>query len=156
MNERRSQLAPPAASDLDELLATHARESLEWVKDLDSQLTRLNYLTNGGAALAILAFLGTDRAPQHMAWPLLVFTLGVIVTGIEIRALLKYFSTLHSDASQKRRGFINDELTVAQIATPTNKGDTSNCINHWAGIVAQSLFVVGVMLATLIFLCTGT
>jgi hypothetical protein len=155
MQEVRAQLDPARVAALDEVLAAQSRESLEWLRDIDSQLTRNNFITNGGAAVAVLAFIGTGHAPTEMLWPLGFFTAGVLATGIELRALAVDVAALHSDASRRRRGFANGELKVLDLLVPPNLAKWPKRINRWASITAQLSFAIGVVVAVVLFICAG-
>lgn len=153
MNERYSQLPAEKAERLLELLGTQSRESYEAVAELDKRLTNTNLLTNGGGAIATLAFLGENPDIWAMKLALCLFTVGVIATGIEIRALMKYWGALCTDANRRRLGFADETLTVKEVGSvPKNVGEPHKFINHWTGVASQSLFVLGFLVGASGFL----
>lgn len=153
MKELRSQLEPERADAIDSVLGNQQRESFAWMRSLDEQLTRTNFLTNGGAAIAVLTFIGTGHASAAMFGSLAVFAVGVVATGVELRALLAFSAALQADAHRRRNGFMNDDLRVEQLMVPIDLGKGSRRTNQVAGWVAQLAFVVGVAYSAYVLLC---
>ncbi len=146
MDETRSELEIPRVEALDAVIANHSRESLEWIAKLDERVTRTNFLTNGAAAVATLAYIGSGGSTTVANMPLILFTFGTICTGFELRALLKFYAILHKDVGRRRNGWLNDELRVRDIITPKGLGDGWSQLNHLIGWASQLAFVSGVVI----------
>ena len=144
--------APPdlAASIVDEL-SSQTRQTFDKVVETDWRLTQQNFLVNAGGAAAVLAYLGSDPTPTFAIWPLICFVIGVAASGIEIRTLLRIFSSLHKDALRRRAGFVDNKISVKDLGPPTNVGGSASPINHWCGWIAQIAFVVGVVVGITLF-----
>lgn len=91
MNERASELSPNLRQKIDDALVKERDRAFEEIFKLDSNLTNNNFLVNTGGAAATLAFMGAKTGAAEAVWPLMFFTIGLIATGFEIRALLYYF-----------------------------------------------------------------
>lgn len=153
MTERYSQLPKEKAERLLDLLGSQSREAFEAVADLDNRLTNTNFLTNGGGAVAALAFLGEHPDAGALKISLCLFAIGVVATGLELRSLMKYWGELCSDANRRRRGFANESLTVEEVAVvPAELGNRHKFINHWAGVVSQWTFALGFLVGAWGFL----
>lgn len=150
MSERYKDLPPDTGNKLVDLIKDQGRESLEFVTDLDRKLTNTNLLTNGGGAVATLAFIGQQPEGFLLKISLLCFAVGVVLTGFEIRAMMRYFGDLGFDASRRLRGFLTNDLTVADVATVSKSvGKWPRRVNHWAGVLSQGLFLVGVLIGAM-------
>lgn len=153
MNERHSELPPETADRLSDVLLKKGRETLEISLDLDKRLTNTNFLTNGGGAVAVLTYLATNPSIPALKVSLVLFTIGVIATGIELRALLKFFGELHNDASKRLRGFLNDTMTAREAGLGgENVGWIHKKVNHYAGWASQLCFIGGVLVGAYGFL----
>jgi len=150
MNEKASELDPDLRQKIDEALMKERDRAFDEIFKLDSNLTNNNFLVNAGGAVATLAFMGakTDAAAAAV-WPLLFFTVGLIATGLEIRALLYYFSERHNDAVTRGQGFASNKLTVRECLPTIETGKFYSRMNHWCGWVSQGCFVVGSVLGLL-------
>src|SRR5690242_14543309 len=85
---RSSQIKAEDRHRVSEILDGQNRRMLELILESDSLLTRYIFLTNAGGAVAMLTFIGTKQASSSYEWlPLVCFVLGVIASGVEVRAL---------------------------------------------------------------------
>lgn len=156
MDEKYSELEPARAARLAEVLNGQSREAIDAIHELDRRLTQTNFLTNGGAAAATLALLAGNIEPQVVYVPLAFFVTGLVATGLEIRYLMKYWAVLFKDATRRHRGFMADELTVKEAGTTNDsEGKLYQAINHWAGVVAQSTFVLGALVGAYKIVCSA-
>ncbi len=156
MSEKFDELEQERAISLAETLRGQGREGAAAVAELDKRLTNTNFLTNGGGAVAMLTFMGSGAAVPLAEVALVLFTFGVVATGIELRALLKYWAELTKDANRRHRGFLDNELTVKECLVPKNIGKAYENINHFAGLASQLLFVAGAVVGGLGFFYCGT
>jgi hypothetical protein len=77
-----------------------------------------------------------------------------VATGVQIRALLFFFSILNNDASRRLLGFVTNRLTVEEIKPPQDIGKWTGKIENWASWIAQGAFVVGVLTgAVIVMVC---
>jgi hypothetical protein len=120
---------------------------------LDEKLTQYSFLTNSGGAIAVLGFMGSGKASPSAVFPLAIFLVGIICSGIEYRSLLKYFYALYKDADKRKQRYDNGCDNVKKLVPPKDLGGLSDKINHWAGIVAQIAFVLGAIVGVSGFLC---
>ena len=147
MNEKASELNPDVRQKLDEVLMKEGDRAFDEIPKLDANLTNNNFLVNAGGAAATLAFMGAKtEAAAAAVWPLLFFTVGLIATGVEIRALLYYFGERHNDAIRRRQGFASDRLTVRECLPTKDTGKFYARMNHWSGWVSQGCFMIGSLL----------
>jgi hypothetical protein len=144
MNEKASELSPDLRQKIDEVLMKEGDRAFDEIFKLDANLTNNNFLVNAGGAAATLAFMGAKTGAVAAAlWPLLFFTVGLIATGLEIRALLYYFGERHNDAVTRRQGFATNRLTVRECSPTKETGKFYARLNHWSGWVSQACFMVG-------------
>jgi hypothetical protein len=157
MDKKKNELPPEVAEQLSEFIIRENGLMLDRLSELDKRLANTNFLTNGGGAVAVLAFMGTNTAPSLIKVSLVLFTLGVIATGIELRALLIYFGEVSQDNHRRNRGFNSNQMTVGEFGNiPENVGKISKWVNHYAGWGSQLLFAAGVIIGAASFLCSGT
>jgi hypothetical protein len=155
--KRKNELSPDVAERLSDFISRENGLMLDRLSDLDKRLANTNFLTNGGGAVAVLAFMGSNPAPTLIKISLVLFTLGVIVTGIELRALLIYFGKVSQDNHRRNRGFNSNQMTVGEFGNiPDSIGRTAKWVNHYAGWGSQLLFVAGVIVGAAGFLCSRT
>lgn len=143
MDEYRKDLDPEVAAAIGEELSAQARQCFDKVIETDWRLTQHNFLANAGGAAAVLAYLGTTPTPKFAVWPLILFLIGIIASGVEIRALLSVYSALHKDALRRRARFMSNELRVKESVPAPGIAGWASCINHWSGVVAQVSFILG-------------
>lgn len=139
----------------DEMLAAEAKRALDLVTDLDGRLTQHNFLANAGGAAAILAYMGTGDGAAFAIYPLALFLVGVTLSGLEVRALLKWFSAFHSDSSRRRIEFGGDRLALESLAPTEEIGVGHKRINHWAGVASQLCFPAGAIVGLWQYACAG-
>lgn len=153
MQKYYSKLPPEIAKDLSGFLHAQVKETFEFVAELDKRLTNTNFLTNGGGAVATLAFLGQHPDICALKISLCLFTIGVIATGIEIRYLMKYWGEMCAHLNRRHCDFMDDKLSVEEVMfIPKNIGELHKTINHWAGVVSQWCFILGFVVGVIGFL----
>lgn len=101
----------------------------------------------------MLGYLGSTPTPTHAIFPLVIFIIGIIASGIEIRGLLGIYSHLHKDALKRRGGFISDEFTVREAATVEVVPKKYTRANQWSGYISQASFILGCIVAVIGFYC---
>lgn len=151
MDEYHRDFDPGIAAAIVEELSAQARQCFDKVIEADWRLTQHNFLVNAGGAAAVLAYLGSTPTPRFAIWPLLLFLIGVIASGIEIRALLSIYSALYKDALRRRAGFVGNELRVKESVPASDVSGCASHINHWSGVVSQLSFVLGVAVGLWLF-----
>lgn len=154
MDEKFSELEPEVGQPILTTLSDQVRESFDKIVETDKWLTQHNFLVNAGGAAATLGYLGTSPSSSFAVFPLLIFLVGIIASGIEIRGLLSIYSHLHKDAIRRRGGFVSDEITVREAASVEKIPKWSVRANSWSGIVSQISFVVGSVLGISSFVCS--
>lgn len=153
MDEKYSDLAPETALAITETLNSQVQESFSKVVETDKWLSQHNFLVNSGGAIAVLGYLGTSAVALKVAmFPLGLFIVGIACSGIEIRALLKFYDLLHADALRRRSGFVDNEITVKEAATVSNVQGFYTKVNHWAGVIAQTTFVLGSLIGLIMLI----
>lgn len=145
MQEKYDELNPERAQRIADTLKGQQREGFEAVSEYDKRITTHNFVTNGGGAVACLTYLGTGTDSTHIEVALVIFTIGVIAVGIELRAMLTIWSALTSDAGRRHRGFLTNLLTVADASKSAPNNQCARYTNHVAGWVSQLMFIVGVV-----------
>lgn len=145
MQEKYDELEPVAAQRIADTLKGQQREAFGNLAEYDKRITTHNFVTNGGGAVACLTYLGTGADAPHIKVALVLFTLGVIAVGIELRAMLSSWASLTSDAGRRHRGFLTNQITVAEASKSAPDNERARNINHVAGWVSQIAFVVGVV-----------
>jgi hypothetical protein len=151
LDKRLSELPDDVRLRVGEIIQQQNEAMLDRIADVDKRLTTTNFLTNGGGAVAIMAFLSqSNGAPWLVRVSLLVFTLGVIMTAVELRTHLQQLGKISQDTRKRNRQYSEDLITVRQLAAPTPEdvGGVETVINHWAGW----LFIGGVAVAAYAFL----
>lgn len=146
MEETRSQLEPEVALSISDELSRQTQQTFDKVVETDWRLTQHNFLVKAGGAAAILAFWSSNPSSSFAVWPLIMFVLGVIASGLEIRALLQVYGNFHKDALRRRYGFITGKLKVKETVPSPDVESIASKINHWSGVASQVVFVVGVFL----------
>jgi hypothetical protein len=122
------------------------------IVDLDWRLTQHNFLVNAGGAASTLAYMGATQSSVDFVWPLTIFLVGVVASGIEQRALLRVFGNLHNDAIRRRSGFATDELTVRMACPDKGAGGKAVYLNHACGWISQIFFAIGIALGLGLYL----
>jgi len=143
MDEKFSELEPEVGQPVLSTLSDQVRESFDKIVETDKWLTQHNFLVNAGGAAAVLGYIGTSPSSTYAVFPLLIFLIGVVASGIEIRGLLSIYGHLHEDALRRRGGFVSDQINVKEAATIKDVPKWSKRANHWSGVVAQLSFVLG-------------
>lgn len=146
MDEKFSELDPEVGQPILTTLSNQERESLDKIVETDKWLTQHNFLVNAGGAAATLGYLGTNPSSTYAILPLLIFVVGIVASGIEIRGLLSIYSHLHKDALRRKRGFVSDEISVKEAASVEKVPKWSVRANHWSGLTSQISFVLGSVL----------
>jgi hypothetical protein len=100
---------------IDDVLSTERDLAFQQILKFDGELTKYSFLANAGGATATLAFLGARPDQVSVAiWPLIFFLVGLIATGLEIRALLYNFGEKHRDAARRRQQFFAGQLSIVE------------------------------------------
>lgn len=146
MQEKYEDLKPEGAQEIADTLLAQERRSFETLTEWDRRITNVNFVTNGAGAIACLAYLDAATGPPHMKLSLLLFTLGVVATGIELRAMYQSWAVIMSETSRRYRGFVNNELTVAEAAPVQADNRTATAIGYCAGWAFQLCFIAGVLI----------
>lgn len=153
MDKTFTNLDPVTAEELAAILELQQNTSFSALVETDKWLTQQNFLVNAGGAAAVLGYLSIKPTPMFAVIPLLIFLVGVIANGFEIRFLLKIHSEFHSDAIRRRSGFVSDKLTIAEAADVKAPNKSSKIINQYCGYVAQGAFILGCIVGIFGFLC---
>lgn len=153
MDEKITDLDQETAESICSILEGQVKTSFSALVETDKWLTQHNFLINAGGSGAILGYLSSVPTPTYAIVPLIIFLIGVMASGIEIRYLLKTHYELHKDAVRRRGGFISSKLSVAQTADVQAPSNLTKNINHISGIVAQVSFVIGCITGILGFIC---
>lgn len=155
MDEKFSELDPDVGQPILATLSDQVRESFDKIVETDKWLTQHNFLVNAGGAAAILGYMGTSTSSSFAIFPLLIFLIGVVANGVEIRGLLSIYSHLQKDAIRRRDGFVSDLITVKEAATVKDVPIWSKRTNHWSGIISQLAFVVGCVVGISGYVCSS-
>lgn len=153
MDRKFSDLDEETAEQLSSVLESQSRTSFEAIVATDKWLTQQNFLVNAGGSAAVLSYLASGQASTLAVFPLTLFLLGVVASGIEIRYLLKLHSELHEDALRRRSGFVSNKLSVAEAADVKAPKPTTSNIHKYSGIISQSAFIVGCVIGVWGLLC---
>jgi hypothetical protein len=133
-------------------LRSQKEQTFDNVVETDWRLTQHNFLVNAGGSAAVLAYLGTSSSSKFAVWSLVCFLVGVVASGIEIRALLAIYSGLHIDAVNRLNGFMKNEFPAENAVPQPDVVKVPSKINHWSGLVAQVSFAVGIFVGLFLFL----
>lgn len=155
MEEHHKDLPPDLAASIVDELSSQARQTFDKVVETDWRLTQHNFLVNAGGAAAVLAYLGSDPTPTFAIWSLACFVVGVVASGIEVRALVLIFASLHKDALRRRAGFVENKLLAKDLGPPENVGGCATPIHNWSGWLAQIAFVAGVVVGITLFVANA-
>ena len=134
-------------------LHSQTKQTFEKIVETDWRLTQHNFLVNAGGSAAVLAYLGTSSSSKFAIWSLVCFLVGIIASGVEIRALLAIYSGLRKDAGDRLNGFMNNKIAAESAVPDRNVAKVPSQINHWAGWVSQISFVLGVVVGLFLFFC---
>ena len=133
-------------------ISREGESMLERLQDLDKRLTNTNFLTNGGGAVAVLSFFGNHPESVALKVALMLFTLGVIATGVEMRAMLLYFAAVSQDNHQRLQAFMSNQIGLISYGQiHPSIGRLPKLLNHYAGVTSQLLFILGVVVGALGF-----
>lgn len=154
---------PDYRKDLDEYfvkalnaeLHAQTKQTFDKVVETDWRLTQHNFLMNAGGAAAVLAYLGSSSDSKFTIWSLLIFVIGVIASGVEIRALLRVYGSLHKDALRRLNGFMDNTLSTEKITPKEGIVPIYSRVNHLSGIVSQGSFVLGVAVGLVLYFCNA-
>jgi hypothetical protein len=135
-------------------LSAQVSRAFDQLVETDKRLTQHNFLVNAGGSAAVLGYMGTQSASSFLVLPLICFLVGVIFSGLEIRALLKFYSLLHVDALRQRSGFSENQLRVRELMVPPHLGKWTVRMNHSCGWISQLCFVFGVAIGLLVYFCS--
>ena len=155
MDEKYSQLDPDTGKIISDTLSNQARESFNKIVETDKWLTQHNFLVNAGGAVAVLGYLGSNSSSTFAIFPLVIFLVGIIASGIEIRGLISIYSHLHKDAIKRRSGFLNDDMSVREASAAEKVPKSTERINHWSGIISQGSFMFGSIFGVLGYMCSA-
>ena len=124
------------------------RDASDHIGRLDALMSKHGFLTNAGGAAATLAFIGTAQEKAALGTlPLAIFVIGIIASGVEIRALMNYFGKMQTYLIEARIRVVEGRLAAyEEILVPKDLGSADRKWNHGAGIVAQGAFIVGAMM----------
>ena len=153
--EKKSSQLPKELND--RVIATIQEENakmLDRISALDERLTNGNFLANGAGAIAVLSYYSSNSNTPALNWALLCFCVGVIATGIERRAILNYFGYVSRDNARRNSEYWDDNISLREFSEiPVKVGQTAKIVNHIAGWLSQLMFIVGVVLGAVTFLC---
>ncbi|MCP5138790.1 MAG: hypothetical protein H6979_02895 [Chromatiales bacterium] len=152
MPERYSDLDPERANRLLDLLQTQSVDSLDRLSEIDAKIAQTTFLTNGGGAAAMLAYMG-GGADRSGSLALLSFCIGLVCTGVSLRFLRSAWYAIHMDVRRRMLGFANNQLTVKECGTSAKPVPDWGERAEWVGWVGQAAFVVGVILGAFEILC---
>ena len=155
MSDLRSQLPPDIQQAADQEFTSQVKQAFDSIVTIDGRLTQHNFLVNAGGAVAVLAFIGARPYAGFSFWPLGLFLLGVVASGVELRALLIWSSHLHNDAMERRRKFAADTLPLSQAVPAADLAKWWRRLNHWSGICSQVCFIFGTVAGLLFAACGG-
>lgn len=131
-----------------ELLQNQAHKTLEKYLDLDERLSRLNLQTNGAAAIAILAFVGSGLAPGKIHYPLAIFVLGVIASGFQVRSQMNHYLSFLNRLSKQRKKIREHQFQIGDVDAKA-KGEMLYDHAHRAmGWLSQFCFISGVVVSS--------
>ena len=153
MQEKYDELGPERAQRIADTLKAQQREAYGNLSEYDKRITTHNFVTNGGGAVACLTYLGTGADLAHIKFALVLFTIGVIAVGVELRAMYSGWVALTSDAGRRHRGFLTSELTVADVSKPAPDNKRARNVNHVAGWVSQVGFIAGIIVGGIGLIC---
>jgi len=153
MDEKISALDMDTIKVLTNTLSSQRERAFQAISELDSKVTNTNFLTNGGGVVAVLAFIGTGKAPEGMEWILVCFLVGLISTGIELRSLLSFLGDLHADAIRRHQGFLDGKLSVRECLVSKDIAKWKRRVNHISGWVSQCTFIIGAIVGVAIYIC---
>ena len=155
MPDYRKDLDEDLVKALDAELHAQTKQTFDKVVETDWRLTQHNFLINAGGAAAVLAYLGSSSDSKFAIWSLLIFVVGVIASGVEIRALLQVYGGLHKDALRRLNGFMHNTLSTDEITPKEGIAPIASKMNHWSGIVSQGSFVLGVAVGLVLYFCNA-
>ncbi|MCJ7508092.1 MAG: hypothetical protein MUO85_05090 [candidate division Zixibacteria bacterium] len=150
MNEKASELDPETRERIQSTLIAQRDQAFDKLIEMDSKFTQYNFLVNAGGAVATLAFIGSEKGTYLAMLPLICFVIGLVATGVQIRALLSFFSILREDASRRSLGFATGKLSVRESLPSQDIGKWTGKLNRWGGWVSQGAFIVGVIVGAII------
>ena len=113
-------------------------------------LSKFNVATNAGGAVALLTYIGTGNSVSGSSIPLVLFVLGLVASGIEMRAVQFLYSDIRAEFSKKLLGF-TEGASPAQFQVLPNP--VSGKWQKWASWISQALFVSGALAGVLIHVC---
>jgi hypothetical protein len=153
MPNYRKDLDEDLVKALDAELHAQTKQTFDKVVETDWRFTQHNFLINAGGAVAVLAYIGSSSDSKFAIWSLLLFVVGVIASGVEIRALLREYGSLHKDALRRLSGFMHNTLSIDEITPKDGIAPLATKVNHWSGVVAQGSFVLGVGVGLVLYFC---
>lgn len=153
MSDYRKDLDDELVKAIDAELHAQTKQTFDKIVETDWRLIQHNFLINAGGAAAVLAYLSSSSGSKFAIWSLLTFVVGVIASGIEIRALLRVYSRMHEDALRRLNGFMHNTLSTNEITPREGIAPIASKVNRWSGIVSQSSFVLGVTVGLVLYFC---
>lgn len=151
MSDESTKLNKETQVRMLESFTEHAKYMQEKVAELDVRLSRNNLLTNGAAAIALLAFISTGNAPPYSAVPLIIFVVGVIASGIEVRSQMNYFGVVHKRILAQKSTVRSNEFDFEDFRKQYPKELFYKYAEHVLGWISQLSFMAGVAISAWIF-----
>lgn len=150
----------------------YARQVLEYslqyerhLKDYGQMALRSLFLLNGGAMVALLAFLGssvgksvgaTQISPSQFVWPFSYFA-GALV-AVTLSMTFAYFNYVGHHGVRADPGALANNMIAMQDKWPGNFTDGYIRLTNWSfrcafffGVVALGLFITGCILVAKVF-----
>lgn len=144
-----SELEPLARSELSSRLYEAGREARELTVSIGQEAVHYLLLTNGGAAIALLTYMGTSDAIRQALpawWSLGVYLLGILAVGVLL--MINFFVTrkLMVELAIDTQRLFKDDITVVafQQRRPLIKIPKSSDI---VGSIALACFIAGSLIA---------
>lgn len=144
---KRNELPDEIYQRIFDELKNQSERVLSMLEETDKLFTNSNLVTNGGAAVAMLALLKTgalDGWPMFLA--LILFTFGVIVTVVGLSIKRYAWHEIHQKFLSRYCRFTANELSAEEIyASLLNEGKIRNFIQGHAGYISMGCFMAGVV-----------
>lgn len=153
MADYRKNLDDDVVKALYAELHAQSKQTFDKVVEADWRLTQHNFLINAGGAAAVLAYLGSSSSSRFAIWSLILFVAGAVASGVEIRASLWVYSSLHEEALRRLNGFMHNTLSTDEITPKEGISPIASKVNRWSGMVAQGSFVLGVGVGLALYFC---
>lgn len=147
MSDTGNKLTPSAKEKLLIYLGNAENQVLDRLDKACNKQTHYNFLVNSGGSAAVLAFLGTGTNSAFAIWPLMFFTIGLILCGIGLFAKVYLENGMFYKISDAKGKLIdNSAKTLKDIDIGDVKKWYSYQIAKYANYTAFGAFVVGVII----------